>query len=389
MPAVLFITHWYPPRSGHFIQQIAQAVCKYRSISVLVINQRLSGSVFSFPWNFSEETSDKIKTIRISYHHFPKRLPLHSFLNILLYQIAVIKGLLHFSKMKIRFDLIHVHVLTRAAIIPFLLKILKGKPYVITEYWTRYLQEPDGYKGWFRKRVTAIIARNAGSLVAISDHLKHAMEKQGITNRSFQIIAPAIDTNLFHPIEPLQEREKKRFIHISTFSEKAKNTDGILRSISLLSRFRDDFECFFIGGASPWMENIHQLSRELGLTDKFVFFRGVKFELELAKEIQDADFLVMFSNFETFSVVIQQSLACGKPVIATSIPPLTQLLDTSCSILVPPGDDKALCEAINQMLDHHEEFNATTLHERVDKMFGFDRIGRDYEDLYKTLCGSS
>ena len=115
----------------------------------------------------------------------------------------------------------------------------------------------------------------------------------------------------------------------------------------------------------------------------------MRFELELANEIRNSDFLVMFSNYETFSVVIQQSLACGKPVIATSIPPLTHLLDKSCSILVPPKDEKALCDSINQMLDHHEEYDSIALHERVEKMFGFDRVGKIYEDLYRTLCGSS
>ena len=385
MPSVLFLSRWYPPHSGHFIRQIAEAVSPYANVVVLVVVPDSTTAVFTFKVQYAEETEYCLKTIRISYHHFSWRFFPAGLINLAFYQVAQIRGLIYCTRQKINYDLIHSHVLTRNAIVPLILKLLFGKPYIITEYWTRYLAENNDFHGWLRKKSTSIIARNADRLIAISGHLKKAMEKNGIRNRHFCVIPPAINTQLFTPAVPVFYPGKKRFIHISTFSNRAKNVRGILKTIGKLSGRRSDFECHFIGGEAPFLEETISFAKELGLYGKYVFFRGVKFDEELVKEIHGSNFLVMFSNYETFSVVIQECLSCGKPVVASKAGPIPGLVDKDSGILVDTGNEDELLDAIDFMLDHYQNYDSRLMHEKVQNSFGYNIVGKAYAELYESV----
>ena len=133
------------------------------------------------------------------------------------------------------------------------------------------------------------------------------------------------------------------------------------------------------------MEEAVSIAKELDLYEKIVFFRGVKFEEELAREIQNSNFLVMFSNYETFSVVIQECLSCGKPVIATKTGPLPELVDKYSGILVNPCNEDELLDALDFMLDHYQDYDPHRMHEKVQNSFGFNIVGKAYADLYESI----
>jgi glycosyltransferase involved in cell wall biosynthesis len=389
MHSILILSRWYPPHSGHFIRQIAQAISAYVNVFVLIIIPDPTTKILTFNIQYAEETEYCLKTLRISYHHLSQPFFLARLVNQIFYQLALIRGLMFYSRKKIKFDLNHIHVLTRTAIIPFFLKLFFRKPYLITEYWSRYLAENNDYHGWIRRKITSLIAQNAEAVVAISHYLKNAMEKNGIKNDHFLAIPPPINTQMLKPVNPVINPATKRFIHISTFSDRAKNINGILRTVKKLSERRSDFEFYMIGGETPFDAEAISFAKELDLYDRIVFSRGVKFEEELAREIQNSNFLVMFSNYETFSVVIQESLSCGKPVIATRIGPIPDLLDEDSGILVNPCDEIELLDALDFMLDHYQDYDHQQMHEKVLNSFGFNVVGKAYADLYESVLGKA
>ena len=385
MSVVLFLTRWYPPHSGHFIRDLAEAVSHYTTVCVLTVVPDPSIKFFSLKFHYCEETEQSIKTVRIRCHQLKSRMFIAGVINQLFYIISQVRGLLFFLRRKIKFDLIHVHILSRTAIVPFFLKLVFRKPFIITEYWTRYLPESNSYRGFFRKKLTARVVRYADAVIAISDYLKEAMEKEGMTNANFRVIPVAINTGLFTPGSDPVSQMKKRIIHISTFSDKAKNITGILRAIKELSGHRNDFELHLTGGEVPFTQPAIEYAKQLGLYGNKVFFQGVKFGKDLAEEIRHADFLVMFSNYETFSVVIQESLSCGKPVIASKTGPLPDLVKEDSGILVSQGNEKELIEALDFMLDHYQDYDPNQIHENVENSFGYRIIGKVYSNLYEGL----
>ncbi len=72
---------------------------------------------------------------------------------------------------------------------------------------------------------------------------------------------------------------------------------------------------------------------------------------EVRREIEAARAMVLPSFAEGLPVVIMESLALGRPVIATAIAGIPELVDQSCGWVVPAGSVDALAEAMAEALD--------------------------------------
>ena len=381
-PSVLFLTRWYPPHSGHFIRQMAEAVSAYARVTVLTVEPVDMDVGRHNRYEFTHETAAGIPTLRVRYRHYNHKLPGTGAVNTLSYLAAQVRGYGWLRRNGFAFDIRHVHVLTRTALLPMILKVFTHKPYLISEYWTRYIPEAGGYDGWLRRRVTRLVIKHAAAVTAPSGFLQKSMEDRGLRHPRFTVLPMAVDTRLFSPGLPVELRTKKRIIHISNFSDRAKNVSGILRVLQRLSLIRNDFECLFIGGAEPHTAETVGMARRLGLYDSTVRFTGPLFGEALAQAVREADFLVMFSNYETFSMVIQECLAAGKPVVAAAAGPVAQLVGPESGLLVPPGDEEALLAALNRMLDVFPGYDPDMLRDSVERRFGYDTVGRALGAIY-------
>jgi len=65
--------------------------------------------------------------------------------------------------------------------------------------------------------------------------------------------------------------------------------------------------------------------------------------------LANADVLVLPSHTEGFPYVVIEGMASGKPIIATSVGAVPEMLGDSCGILVPPHDANALKKALNRV----------------------------------------
>jgi glycosyltransferase involved in cell wall biosynthesis len=281
-------------------------------------------------------------------------------------------------------DVIHVNVLTRLGIIALLCKGLMGKPYVITEHWTRYLPQMDNYRGFLRKIATAIVVRNASAVMPVTENLRAAMEYRGLKNRNWHIIPNVVDMNMFDITDDIPGSVKKRIIHVSCFNDEQKNISGILRVLKRLSEQRVDWTCQMVGDGPDFEKLIHY-ARELNIEGSFVLFPGVKENYELADMMAAADFNVMFSRFENLPVVILESLACGVPVISTDVGGIREHINADRGILIPSEDEDSLLESISYMLDHTVEYNKNKIREYAQHHFSREVIGSRLFEVYSTV----
>jgi glycosyltransferase involved in cell wall biosynthesis len=68
------------------------------------------------------------------------------------------------------------------------------------------------------------------------------------------------------------------------------------------------------------------------------------------KLMASADVFVLPSYSEGFPNVIIEAMAMGKPVIATSVGAIPEMLSDGCGVLIPPRDVKSLTEALVRVL---------------------------------------
>src|SRR5690606_33272769 len=71
--------------------------------------------------------------------------------------------------------------------------------------------------------------------------------------------------------------------------------------------------------------------------------------------------------------VLVEALACGRPVVATDVGGIPEVVDDGCGILVPPRDARALARALAQTLDR--DWDDEILSRRFSR--DWDAVARD------------
>ena len=303
-------------------------------------------------------------------------------------------GLKYIKKRFFKPDLIHLHVTYPLGQVALLWKKLLGYKYVLTEHWTIYQpQNKDVLVGRLKKKIIKI-ANNASVIMPVSLDLQRCMEGYGVKNR-FKVIYNLVNTDMFKPREPFIDSSlrtslrgndmhgrKKQMLHISTLRDEAKNFSGILRTIERLRLQRNDFELHVIHDYDA--PEFKAFVKEHHLDD-CVFFHGKKTSAEVAQAYQNANFFVLFSNFENLPCVIVEAFASGVPVLSTAVGGIAEILSPERGILIPSGDEDALLNGMNTLLDHCQEYDREAIRDYAIKTFAAQNIGQQIFEEYKKI----
>jgi colanic acid/amylovoran biosynthesis glycosyltransferase len=108
-------------------------------------------------------------------------------------------------------------------------------------------------------------------------------------------------------------------------------------------------------GSGPDREMLARLIRDARLEDRVVLV-GPRTRTEIADELRAADVLVAPSvrtrqgKREGIPVVLMEAMSCGLPVVASAISGIPELVEHRvCGLLVPPGDARALADALRTL----------------------------------------
>jgi glycosyltransferase involved in cell wall biosynthesis len=123
----------------------------------------------------------------------------------------------------------------------------------------------------------------------------------------------------------------------------------LLDALAILAREGVAFR-MTIAGDGPLRSQLERRIRELGL-EKQVELAGSLSNSDVRALIRDARALVLPSFAEGLPVVLMEAFALGKPVIATYVAGIPELVtDQTCGWLVPAGSVDSLVNAIKQCL---------------------------------------
>jgi len=115
-----------------------------------------------------------------------------------------------------------------------------------------------------------------------------------------------------------------------------------------------------IAGDGPLVQEAHDRRTELGLATQVQFLGHIDWARELLGAL---DLLVIPSLSEGSSVVAMEAMALGKPVVATSVGGVPEVvLDGETGLLVAASDPEKLARAVGDLLDDPDR--AKTMGER-------------------------
>ncbi len=386
---ILYLPRWYPhrydPMPGLFIERHARSVSPFCDVAVLYVHSddKLIGQKYDLNWTEDEELLQLKIYYRASHSAL---LVFRNLVNGWRFLKAHLKGRKLILRKFGRPDVLHVNVLTRLGVLAYFNRLFYNTPYVITEHWTRYLPMTDTYHGILRKLATRVVVAKASAVLPVSDNLGRAMEDNGLKNSNYITIPNVVNTEMFHLKDGPVSGERMKFLHVSCFEDKQKNISGMLRVLKRLSEVRQDWECHMIGEGIHYDMLVEQAAK-LGIKDSFVVFHGLKENEELAALMRDAYFQVMFSRFENLPVVILESYASGVPVLSTDVGGISEHMNRDLGRLIPSEDEEALYQELNEMLDHHDQYDRQRIREYALTHFSREVIGKQLNEVYQKVAG--
>lgn len=165
-----------------------------------------------------------------------------------------------------------------------------------------------------------------------------------------------------------------------------KNIDGLMRAAKLaLEKFPK--LVFEVAGDGEERESLERLHAELGLGDRFVLRGSVS---DAAAFLRSVDVAVLPSHSEGMSNALLEYMAAGRAVIATDVGANAKLLqDGKCGLLVPPGDQVALVDALGELLANplRAAGLGAAARRRAESDFSRDAMRRRFESFYRKLAG--
>ncbi|SFO77139.1 Glycosyltransferase involved in cell wall bisynthesis [Geodermatophilus dictyosporus] len=141
-----------------------------------------------------------------------------------------------------------------------------------------------------------------------------------------------------------------------------------------------------VAGDGPNRPAIEALHADLGLGDRV---RLLGNRSDVPRLLAAADVATLASDWEGLPVFVLEAMAAGRPVVATAVDGLTEVLRDGGGLLVPPGAPEDLAAALGRVLTDHDARTAAseaarrTIAERYDPV----QMTRRYDALLRALLG--
>jgi glycosyltransferase involved in cell wall biosynthesis len=281
---------------------------------------------------------------------------------------------------------VHVHVPYPAGRLALWVKKKYGIPFVVTEHWTiyqpgneiPYQQQPLR----LRKLISRVMNETACFLPVSTDlgeKVNHIVAPVVTT-----VIPNVVDTRLFF----LRDNQQKpgqvfRFIHVSGMS-KQKNPEGLLRSFAAAFREDPQMQLLLLGNRD---QTLPAYANTLGLPEMAIRFGGEVNYATVAREMQQADALVLFSNVENAPCVISEALCCGLPVVATRTGGIPEMVDATNGILIEPADEGGMKKALLDLKKNYNRYNRAMIAENGKAIYAYEKVAVAFSEVYNSIAG--
>ena len=141
---------------------------------------------------------------------------------------------------------------------------------------------------------------------------------------------------------------------------------------------------FYLVGEGPLGPALEEQARSVGLGDRFVFAGFVR---DVPSALAAFDMSVFPSLWEGTPLTLFESLAAGKPIVATDADGLVDVLtDQRDALIVPKRDADALAERMIRLMDRPEErAKLASAARETGRQYDINTFVRKMEQLYVLL----
>ena len=232
-----------------------------------------------------------------------------------------------------------------------------GCPFVVTIHDLSFLLYPQSFRSLnqlYLKLFARLSVRRARRVIAVSESTKRdAVKQYGVTPEQVDVVHNGVDSE-FRPL-PIDQVSAfradrglpERFILFVGTLEPRKNIARLIKAYAQLPGARPPL--FFVGGKGWFYDEIFALVEGLNLGAE-VHFTGYVSTADLPWWYNAADLFVYPSLYEGFGLPPLEAMACGTPVVTSTVSSLPEVVGQA-GLLVDPTDTEGLAAAMERGLN--------------------------------------
>jgi len=285
--------------------------------------------------------------------------------------------------LKHKYDMIHVHLFPASYWVAMAKRsILAWKPkLVLTEHSTHNKRR----EKWYLRGLEKFVYSTYDRVISVSKQAQENLIRWlNPTDKSkFLVIENGVDIEKFAQAEPYKKSEicdsfsddTKLICMVGRFTE-AKDQATLIKA---MTKIPDNVHLLLVG-EGPLKEKNEDLAKEIGVKDR-VHFLG--FRNDIPRILKTIDIFVLSSNWEGFGLAAVEGMAAGKPVIASDVPGLRDIVK-GAGLLFPAGNSDELTRKINVLVCENSEYEEISkkCQERA-KNYSLERMVEQYVKVYK------
>jgi teichuronic acid biosynthesis glycosyltransferase TuaC len=203
--------------------------------------------------------------------------------------------------------------------------------------------------------LTRLAMKRATFVVTKSEHLRQRAIQMGICPSNVRTVRNGCNPNVFHLGDRSAARaqlaidEKAELVLFVGRLDTAKGIEELLEAFASLASRRPNLRLAFVGDG-PGGQHLRSKAKHLGLDDR-VTLNGACSSQKVAQWLTSANVLALPSYNEGYPNVVIEALSCGRPVIATKVGGILELVNEESGILIAPRDSRALATAIERSME--------------------------------------
>ncbi len=193
---------------------------------------------------------------------------------------------------------------------------------------------------------TRILYRTLLSRVAaIAPAVERRLVEGGVPPEKIRLIPSAVDPDALHPQRAIAKQGP--VVLSAAALVRRKGIDVLLEAFARVGEAE-----LWIAGDGPQRGALETRAKELGVAER-VRFLGARDDVP--DLLAACDVFVLPSRLEGLGVAALEAMAAAKPVVATRVGGLGEVVrDGECGLLVPPDDPAALAAALERLLGDPE-----------------------------------
>ena len=239
--------------------------------------------------------------------------------------------------------------------------------------------------------IDRLVLRRFQTVIAVSDGIAHALRQAGVAAEKIELIRNGIDTAPFSTTMPNDasglRKGRKLVVGMVARMVREKGAHHLLMAAAeILKSFPDTL--FLFVGDGPAREQLEHKAQTLGISSS-VFFAGER--QDMPQVYAAMDIFVLPSLLEAMPMSIMEAMAAGKPIVATSVGSIPDMVENGQSgFIVPPESESDLRQALSLLLGNaglRSEMGKRA-REAAEARFSALTMAKDYCTLYERVIGT-